>query len=47
MAIDLGINSPKTICITVIKRKLETNDIVVTVEAATAKLKKWKMFSKI
>ena len=35
IAIDLGINSPNTMCITVINKKLETKEIVVTVAAAT------------
>lgn len=36
IAIDLGTNSPKTMCIIVISKKLQTTEIVVTVVAANS-----------
>ena len=36
IAIDLGINSPKTMCIMVMIKKLVTSETVVTVASATA-----------
>ena len=39
MAIDLGTNSPKTICITVMIKKLTTTEIVVIIVGAILILK--------
>ena len=39
MAIDLGTNSPKTICITVMIKKLVTTEIVVIIVGAILILK--------
>ena len=45
IAIDFGTNSPKTMCIIVISKKLQTTEMVVTVAAASSILKEWNVVS--